>query len=90
MRRDLSLVLDQSVPFSTVAATARRASNQLVRDINVFDLYRGERIGEGKKAYALSFTLQDQHKTLTDTLIDKTMDKLMHTLEEELNATIRK
>ena len=90
VRRDLSLVLDQSVPFSTVAAIARKASNQLVRDINVFDRYEGESVGAGKKAYALSFTLQDQHKTLTDTLIDKTMDKLMHTLEQELNATIRK
>ena len=90
VRRDLSLVLDQSVSFSTVAAIARQASNQLVRDINVFDLYEGESIGAGKKAYALSFTLQDQHKTLTDHLIDKTMDKLMHALQQELNATIRK
>ena len=90
VRRDLSLVLDRSVPFSRVADIARKASNQLVRDINVFDRYEGESIGAGKKAYALSFTLQDQHKTLTDKLIDKTMDKLMHTLEQELNATIRK
>ena len=90
VRRDVSLVLDKHVSFSTVAAIARKASNQLVRDINVFDIYEGESIEEGKKAYALSFTLQDQHKTLTDKLIDKTMNKLMHSLEKELNATIRK
>ncbi len=90
VRRDLSLVLDQRVSFSEVAAIARKASNQLVRDINVFDLYEGESIGKDKKAYALSFILQDQHKTLTDKLIDKTMNKLMRTLEHELNATIRK
>ena len=90
VRRDLSLVLDQGISFSEVAAIARRASNQLVRDINVFDRYEGESIGAGKKAYALSFTLQDQHKTLTDKLIDKTMNKLMQTFEQELNATIRK
>ena len=90
VRRDLSLVLNKEVPFSTVAAIARKASNQLVRDINVFDLYEGDSIGKEKKAYALSFILQDQHKTLTDKLIDKTMNQLMRTFEQELNATIRK
>ena len=90
VRRDVSLVLDQQVSFSEVAAIAKKASNQLVRDINVFDIYEGESVGKNKKAYALSFTLQDQHKTLTDKLIDKTMKKLMHTLEHDLNATIRK
>ena len=90
VRRDLSLVLDRQISFSEVAAIARKASNQLVRDINVFDIYEGESIGKDKKAYALSFTLQDQHKTLTDKLIDKTMNKLMRTLQHELNATIRK
>ena len=90
VRRDVSLVLDRAVPFSQVASIARRASNQLIRDINVFDRYEGESIGAKKKAYALSFTLQDQNKTLTDKQIDKTMNKLMRTLEQELNATIRK
>ncbi len=90
VRRDLSLVLDDHVPFSQVEQIAKQASNQLVRQINVFDIYRGDQLAKGKKAYALSFTLQDQEKTLTDTLIEKTMNKLMNTLERELNATIRK
>ena len=89
VRRDLSLVLDKHVTFSEVARIAKQASNQLVRDINVFDIYEGERIAENKKAYALSFILQDQHQTLTDKQIDKTMNRLMRTLEQELNATIR-
>ncbi len=90
VRRDLSLVLDEQVPFSQVEEIAKQASNQLVRHINVFDIYQGEQLAKGKKAYALSFTLQDQEKTLTDTLIEKTMNKLMSTFERELNATIRK
>ena len=90
VRRDLSLVLDEQVPFSQVEEIAKQASNQLVRHINVFDIYQGEQLAKGKKAYALSFTLQDQEKTLTDTLIEKTMNKLMNTFERELNATIRK
>lgn len=90
VRRDLSLVLDEQVQFSQVEEIAKQASNQLVRQINVFDIYEGEQLAEGKKAYALSFTLQDQDQTLTDALIEKTMNKLMNTLERELNATIRK
>ncbi len=90
VRRDLSLVLDEQVQFSQVEAIAKQASNQLVRQINVFDIYEGEQLAEGKKAYALSFTLQDQDRTLTDTLIEKTMNKLINALERELNATIRK
>ena len=88
--RDVSLVLDRRITFSEVEQTARKHSNQLVKDINVFDLYQGENIAPDKKAYALRFTLQDQHKTLTDKVIDKTMNKLIHVLEHELNATIRK
>ena len=88
--RDVSLVLDRRITFSEVEQTARKHSNQLVKDINVFDLYQGENIAPDKKAYALRFTLQDQHKTLTDKVIDKTMNKLIHVFEHELNATIRK
>ena len=88
--RDVSLVLDRRITFSEVEQTARKHSNQLVKDINVFDLYQGENIAPDKKAYALRFTLQDQHKTLTDKVIDKTMNKLIYVFEHELNATIRK
>jgi phenylalanyl-tRNA synthetase beta chain len=90
VRRDLSLVLDEQVPFSRVEEVIKQASSQLVRQINVFDIYQGEQLAEGEKAYAFSFILQDQDKTLTDTLIEKTMNKLMNTLKHELNATIRK
>ncbi|MGB3850005.1 MAG: phenylalanine--tRNA ligase subunit beta [Tunicatimonas sp.] len=90
VRRDLSLVLSERVPFSRVEEVVKQASSQLVRQINVFDIYKGEQLAEGEKAYALSFILQDQDKTLTDALIEKTMNKLMNTLKHELNATIRK
>lgn len=90
VRRDLSLVLDKQTSFSQVEAVAKKYSNYLVRDINVFDIYEGESIGAGNKAYALSFVLQDPEKTLTDKLIDKTMSKLMKMFEKELGAVIRK
>ena len=90
VRRDLSLVLDEHARFSQVEEIAKQASNQLVRQINVFDIYEGEQLPPGKKAYALSFVLQDHNKTLTDSLIEKTMNALITALERELNATIRK
>ncbi len=90
VRRDLSLVLDKQTNFSQVEAVAKKYSNYLVKDINVFDIYEGESVGADKKAYALSFVLQDFEKTLTDKLIDKTMSKLMKMFEKELGAVIRK
>ena len=61
-----------------------------MRDISVFDVYEGENVGTGKKAYAIKFILQDHHQTLTDKTIDKTMDRLMKSFEKELGAIIRK
>ncbi len=90
VRRDLSLVLDKKLSFGQVESVAKKYSNALVKDINVFDIYEGENIGADKKAYALSFTLQDAEKTLTDKVIDKTMNKLIQVFEQELGAVIRK
>lgn len=90
VKRDLSLVLDTGVSFSQVEQVAREHSNHLVKSLSVFDLYEGENIGTGKKAYALSFTLQDPQKTLTDDVIEKTMNRLMAVFEQKLGAVIRK
>ncbi len=90
VRRDLSLVLDRKVTFKEVERVARANSHNLVKRINVFDVYEGEPLGKNKKAYALSFFLQDQNRTLTDKIIDKTMNRLMHQFEQELHAEIRK
>ncbi len=90
VRRDLSLVLDKKTSFAQVQEVARKYSNNLIKDINVFDVYEGENLGQGKKSYSVNFTLQDEYKTLTDKVIDKTMNKLIHAFEKELNALIRK
>lgn len=90
VRRDLSLVIDKSVAFEEIKKVAIKQENKLIKSINVFDFYEGENIGPDKKAYALSFILQDPAKTLTDEAIDKTMQKLMKAFEMELGALIRK
>jgi phenylalanyl-tRNA synthetase beta chain len=90
VRRDLSLVLDKNIKFKEIENLAYRSERQLLREVNVFDVYEGPNLGESKKAYAISFILQHEEQTLTDKVIDKTMEKLMKAFENELGAVIRK
>jgi len=90
VRRDLSLVLDRTVSFRQIQRVAERTERTLLRGINVFDVFEGEALGAGKKSYSVSFTLQDPTQTLTDTQIDKAMQRLMNGFEKELGAVIRK
>lgn len=89
VRRDLSLVIDKEVKFEDIRKIALKSGGKLLQRIQVFDVYQGDKIEGGKKAYALSFFLQDAEKTLTDSLIDKTMVKLMQSFEKEVGALIR-
>jgi len=90
VRRDLSLVIDKAVNFEDIRKLSSKLERNLFKRINVFDVYEGDKIDEGKKAYAISFYLQDQTKTLTDKVIDKTMNRLMQGFERDLGALIRK
>ncbi|HEY9005965.1 MAG TPA: phenylalanine--tRNA ligase subunit beta [Ohtaekwangia sp.] len=90
VRRDLSLVLDKQVNFSEISNVVHTTEKRLIKNIIAFDVYEGENIPQGKKAYALGFTLLDETKTLTDDEIDKTMNRLMKAFEEKLGAVIRK
>lgn len=90
VRRDLSLVLDKSVTFDQIKKVALKAGGKLLQRIGVFDVYQGDKIEAGKKAYALSFYLQDTEQTLTDKVIDKTMGRLIQSFENEVGAFIRK
>ncbi|WP_128544869.1 phenylalanine--tRNA ligase subunit beta [Larkinella soli] len=90
VRRDLSLVLDRTVSYEQISRLAYQTERKLLRDLNVFDVYEGENLGAGKKSYSVSFTLQDPGQTLNDTVIDKTMNRLMSAFERELGAVIRK
>ncbi len=89
VRRDLSLVIDKAVSYDQVKSVAERAGGKLLRKIGVFDVYQGDKIDSSKKAYALSFHLQDQENTLTDKVIDKTMSRLIQAFENEVGALIR-
>lgn len=89
VRRDLALLIDQSVTYDSIYKIARQTEKSLLKDINLFDVYEGQNLPEGKKSYALSFTIQDSTKTLEDVQIDKIMDKLKKNFETELGASLR-
>jgi phenylalanyl-tRNA synthetase beta chain len=90
VRRDLALVLDQSVKYADLEAIAFKTGKQLLKKVNLFDVYEGDKIETGKKSYALSFILQDETKTLTDKEIDKFMDRLAEVFEKEAGAKVRR
>ncbi|MCZ8022147.1 MAG: phenylalanine--tRNA ligase subunit beta [Cyclobacteriaceae bacterium] len=90
VRRDLSLVLDQNHTFEQVQQVAKEIGKEYLKNVNLFDVYQGDKLEEGKKAYALSFILQDENKTMTDSEIDTLMNKLIHAYENKLGAGIRK
>jgi len=89
VRRDLALLLDQSVTFEQIERIAYESEKKLIRRIGLFDVYEGENIQHGKKSYAVSFILQDEEKTLTDEEIDMTMERLISVFTAKLNAQIR-
>ncbi|NHM06227.1 phenylalanine--tRNA ligase subunit beta [Flavobacterium sp. CYK-4] len=89
VRRDLALLLDENVAFDAVYKIARQTEKSLLKDILLFDVYTGKNLPEGKKSYAVGFTLQDPSKTLTDEQIEKVMGKLQKNLAAELGAVLR-
>lgn len=89
VKRDLALLLDRKVTFKEVRDIAMRTEKNLLKAVSLFDVYEGEKLGVDKKSYAVSFTLQDEEKTLTDKQIDKIMNKLMGTYKHILGAEIR-
>ena len=89
VRRDLSLLVDKSVSFDELMKIAKQADNKILKSVNLFDVYEGDKLPEGKKSYALSFTMADETKTLTDKYIDKVMEKLQKSLADKAGAELR-
>lgn len=90
VRRDLSMLLSKEISFEQLNQIAFKTEKSLLKEVNVFDVYVGDKLPEGKKSYALSFLLQDEEKTLTDKQIDAIMQKLILNFEKQAGAEIRK
>lgn len=89
VRRDLALLVDEKVSFESIYNIATQTEKSLLKEVNLFDVYQGKNLPEGKKSYAVSFIIQDATKTLTDAQIDKTIGKIKQNLENELGASLR-
>jgi len=89
VKRDFALLLDNTVSFKAIHDIAFQTERNLLKNVNLFDVYTGDKLPEGKKSYAVSFTLQDDKSTLTDKQIDKIMSKLQKKYENELDAELR-
>lgn len=89
VRRDLALLIDKSVKFSQIKDTAFKVERQILRSVNLFDVYEGKGVPEGKKSYAVSFILRDDQRTLKDKQIDKTIKKLLSVFERDFGAQLR-
>jgi phenylalanyl-tRNA synthetase beta chain len=90
VKRDLSMVIGRDVTFAQIEALAFSAEKNLLKEVQLFDVYEGDKIEAGKKSYAMSFILLDERQTLTEKQIDKTMNRLMEVFEKEAGAVIRK
>ncbi len=89
VRRDFALLLDESVKFEEIHTIAKQTEKQFLKEVSLFDVYQGKNLPKGKKSYAVSFTIQDENKTLTDKQIDKIMNKLQQNFENKLGAELR-
>lgn len=89
VRRDLALLIDKKVRFDDIKQLAMKTERQLLRDVDLFDVYEGKGVPDGKKSYAVSFILRDDYKTLNDKQIDKTMQRLILMFGKELGAELR-
>lgn len=87
--RDLALLVDTSVEFIQIEQIARQTEKKLLKSVELFDVYEGEKLPAGKKSYAVNFILQDTEKTMNDKQIDATMQKLIAQLKKQLNAELR-
>ncbi|MCL4149155.1 UNVERIFIED_CONTAM: hypothetical protein GTU68_045479 [Idotea baltica] len=89
VKRDLALLLDSKTEFKEVYNLAFQSEKKLLKEVDLFDVYEGNKLPEGKKSYAVSFLLQDESKTLADKQIDKIMQKLQQSFEKNLEAILR-
>ena len=89
VKRDLSLLIDKKVTFKELLSIAKDTEKNILKSVNLFDVYEGDKLPEGKKSYALSFILEDKTKTLTDKYIEKVMGKLISSYESKVGAEVR-
>lgn len=89
VKRDLALLIDKEISYSELVESVKKLKIKLLQSVQLFDVYEGDKLPDGKKSYAMSFILQDENKTLEDKEIDKIMQKLIHNFKEKFKAELR-
>lgn len=89
VKRDLAILVDESISFTDLRKTALAANKKLIKQVTLFDVYKGDKIESGKKQYAISILMQDLEKTLTDQDVDKVINKILGSYKALYNATLR-
>jgi phenylalanyl-tRNA synthetase beta chain len=89
IKRDLALVVDEAVTANQIVDEVRNSSPQLLKDIDIFDIYRGKGVPEGRKSLAIALTLQDDDETLTDDRVEAVVRKILSSLRDSTGATLR-
>jgi phenylalanyl-tRNA synthetase beta chain len=89
VRRDLALLIDENITFKQIKELAFKTERNYLKNVSIFDVYKNEKLGEGKKSYAVSFVFQDENKTFTDNQIEKIMQRMVDVYKKEIDAVIR-
>ena len=87
--RDLALLIDKNIEFAQIEQIARQSEKKLLKNVELFDVYEGKNLPEGKKSYAVNFILQDTEKTMGDKQIEAVMNKIISNLKKQLGAELR-
>ncbi|NCB72991.1 MAG: phenylalanine--tRNA ligase subunit beta, partial [Clostridia bacterium] len=89
VKRDLALLVDEKVSFAELRNLALKTEKKLLKQVTLFDVYRGDKIPQGKKQYAMSFILQNLEKTMKDEDVEFTMNKLLNAFVSQFGASLR-
>lgn len=89
VKRDLALLVDESVAFADIERVAYETERKLLKEVTLFDVYEGDKLPAGKKSYAVSFLLQDAEKTLNDKQIDNVMSRMIAAMTKQFDAQLR-
>ena len=87
--RDLALLIDKDVDFAEIERVAYQSERKILRKVELFDVYEGRNLPDGKKSYAVNFMLQDEQKTLDDKQIDNAMNRIIANLKKQIGAELR-
>jgi phenylalanyl-tRNA synthetase beta chain len=90
VQRDLSILIDKKILYAEVENLVKSLQIKRLKNIQLFDVFENEKLGENKKSFAINFTFLDKEKTMTDDEVETMMNKIISNLENKLNAVIRR